>query len=39
MLVSEVLITPGVANPVNVAHKLFQESSRGCLSLGRVPPL
>lgn len=29
----------GVINPVTVAHKLLQESSQGCLSLGRVPPL
>ena len=29
----------GLVNPVNVALKLFQENSQGCLSLGRVPPV
>lgn len=30
---------PGVPNPINVALKLLEQSSQGCLPLGRVPPM
>ena len=29
----------GVPNPINMALKLLEQSSEGCLPLGRIPPM